>query len=80
MKCGRGDHRGIVKIEPCGYQGDLDMETLVCTRGRGFPLARIASRLHCPNCGEQGVKVLFDVPGSPMPVWIPQPPFERRRA
>jgi hypothetical protein len=33
-----------------------------------------------PNCGEQGVKVLFDVPGSPIPVWIPQSPFERRWA
>jgi hypothetical protein len=29
MRCGRGDHRGIVKTEPCNYQGALDMETLV---------------------------------------------------
>jgi hypothetical protein len=78
MKCGRGDQRGIVKIDRCGYEGSLCMETLVCTRGRAFPLARLASRLRCPNCGEQGVKVLFDVPGSPIPVWIPESPYRRR--
>lgn len=77
IRCGRGDHRGIVKIDKCGYQGTLDMETLVCTRGRAFPLARLASRLKCPNCGEDSVKVLFDVPGSPIPVWVPQSPYRR---
>jgi hypothetical protein len=29
----------------------LDLETLVCTRGRDFPITRIAQRLRCPSCG-----------------------------
>jgi hypothetical protein len=77
IKCGRGDHRGIVKIDPCRFEADLSMETLVCTRGREFPLARIASRLRCPNCAEMGIHVLFDVPGSPIPVFVPQSPYRR---
>jgi hypothetical protein len=78
MKCGRGDHRGPTRIEACNYQGALDMETLVCTRGRAFPLARLASRLRCPNCGERHVHILFDVPGSAIPVFVSQSPYVRQ--
>jgi hypothetical protein len=72
VKCGRGEYRGPAKIDRCAYEGELSMETLVCTRGRDFPLARIASRLRCPNCGDIWLTVLFDVPGSPMPHFVPQ--------
>ena len=41
MRCLRGRHRGIVKIAPCEFETELSMETLVCTRGRRFPLAQI---------------------------------------
>ena len=82
MRCGRndvrGDFRGSVRYEKCGYVGALDMATLVCTRGRRFPLARLASRLRCPNCGDMNVKLLFDVPGQPIPVWIAQSQFQRQ--
>jgi hypothetical protein len=37
MKCGRGDHRGIVKIDCCDFEATLDMQTLVATRGQAFP-------------------------------------------
>ena len=63
MRCLRGNHRGIVKIEPCRFETELNMETLVCTRGRAFPLSRLARRLQCPNCGENNLELLFDVPG-----------------
>lgn len=78
LRCTRGMLRGIVKLDPCGFQADLDMQTLVCTRGRDFPLARIASRLRCPNCGHMEVQVLFDVPGSAIPVFVPQSPWRAR--
>jgi len=42
---------------------ELDMETLVCTRCRGFPLARLAERLRCPRCGCRKVAVIFEPPG-----------------
>jgi hypothetical protein len=77
VRCGRGEHRGIVKLDRCGYEAKVSMETLVCTRGRAFPLARLASRLRCPNCGETHVEVLFDVPGTAIPVFVPQSPYRR---
>ena len=33
----------------CIYRKELDMETLVWTRGRTFPLSRLESRLRCPT-------------------------------
>jgi len=33
------------------------MATLICTRGRAFPLARLAERLRCPRCGSRHVAV-----------------------
>src|SRR5476649_1724691 len=78
MRCIRGHHRGIVKIEPCGFEAALSMETLVCTRGRRFPLSLLASRLRCPNCGESRVELLFDVPGIALPVFVPQSPYRRQ--
>ena len=77
-RCARGGHRGIVKIDKCGYEGALSLETLVATHGRAFPLARLASRLRCPNCGEDRIHVLFDVPGAAIPVFVPQSPYRRR--
>jgi hypothetical protein len=35
----------------CVYQEELDLHTLVWTRGRNFPLARLESCLMCPRCG-----------------------------
>lgn len=77
IRCARGDYQGIVRIDPCGFEAALDMQTLVCTRGRAFPLARLASRLRCPNCGEMRIQVLFDVPGAAIPVYVPQSPWRR---
>lgn len=71
MRCQRGDHRGIVKIDACRYETALCLKSLVATRGRDFPLARIAARIRCPNCGDLGVMLAFDVPGSPLPVFQP---------
>jgi hypothetical protein len=60
-----------VKIDACRYETALCLKTLVATRGRDFPLARIASRIRCPDCGDLGVMLAFDVPGSPIPVFRP---------
>jgi hypothetical protein len=46
----------------CSYRKELDMETLVWTRGRGFPLSRLESRLRCPRCGSRSVVVLYQPP------------------
>ena len=76
MRCLRGHHRGIVKIDPWKFEVDLSLETLVCTRGRRFP--QLASHLQCPNCGKTNLELLFDVPGSALPVFVPQSLYRRQ--
>jgi hypothetical protein len=39
------------------YRKQLDLETLVSTRGPNFPLSRLKSRLMCPACGSRRVTV-----------------------
>jgi hypothetical protein len=46
----------------CNYRKELDMETLVWTRGRAFPLVRLESCLGCPRCGSRHVVVLCQPP------------------
>jgi len=40
----------------------LDLQTLMWTRGRDFPIARLESRMKCPACGSRKVTIMFDVP------------------
>ena len=51
-------------VQLCEWQRPLDVMTFVATRGAAFPLALVASRLRCPNCGSRKVTVLFHVPGA----------------
>jgi hypothetical protein len=46
----------------CSYRRELDMETLVWTRGRAFPLSQLDSRLRCPRCGSRYVAVFYEPP------------------
>jgi hypothetical protein len=59
---GRSDGPRSQSSRECNYRKDLDMETLVWTRGRGFPLSRLESRLRCPLCGSRNVVVLYQPP------------------
>jgi hypothetical protein len=65
MRCLDDGMDGLKHKRECGYRATLDMETLVCTRGRDFPLARIAERLRCPRCGCRRVGVMFGPPAHP---------------
>jgi hypothetical protein len=49
----------------CETSTELDLKTLVWTRGELFPLDQLASRLKCPRCGSRQVTVVFDVPNQP---------------
>jgi DNA-directed RNA polymerase subunit RPC12/RpoP len=61
-KRGRPEDAGPKSSRECVYRGELHMETLVCTRGRAFPLAQLESRLRCPRCGSRGMAVMFEPP------------------
>ena len=42
---------GRVRTE-CDTTAELDMKTLIWTRGANFPLKLLESRLRCPQCGK----------------------------
>jgi len=60
-RCAHGKRDGMKSIKECVYRAELDMETLVWTRGR-FPLSRLETRLRCPMCGSRDVRLIFTVP------------------
>lgn len=68
MRCLERGQEKIKRQRECGYRTTLDMETLVCTRGRDFPLDQLASRLRCPRCGSRYVRVVYCPPSSLMAV------------
>jgi hypothetical protein len=51
-------------MRKCVYRKQLDLETLVATRGPNFPLSRLESRLMCPSCGNRSVTVVFEPPSN----------------
>ena len=59
---GREDGTHARASRECSYRKELDMETLVWTRGRAFPLSKLDSRLRCPRCGSRTVVVLYQPP------------------
>jgi hypothetical protein len=61
-RCAFGNREGMKSVRQCSWSYDLDMLTLVATRGRDFPLAMLASRLRCPRCGSRRVVVVFMPP------------------
>jgi low affinity Fe/Cu permease len=63
---GPGTHSRHKRIAiECDTTIELDMATLVWTRGSKFPLDQLHGRLKCPNCGERRMEVHFEVPGEP---------------
>jgi hypothetical protein len=61
-RCNAGKQDGMHRHPECRYREELDMGTLVSTRGRGFPLSRLEMRLRCPMCGSRDVVLFFTVP------------------
>ena len=64
VRCAWGPRDGMKRVRECVYGGELDMATLIWTRGAAFPLARLESRLKCPRCGSRRVRLAFSVPPS----------------
>jgi hypothetical protein len=64
MRCLDDGREGMKHRKPCNHRVTLDMQTLVCTRGRDFPIARIAERLRCPRCGGRRIGVMFGPPAN----------------
>lgn len=67
LRCAAGRRQGLKSIPECLYRKALDVETLVCTRGRDLPLAWLQQRLRCPECGSRRVTVIFAAPEERLP-------------
>jgi DNA-directed RNA polymerase subunit RPC12/RpoP len=62
VRCAWGPRDGMKRVRECVYGGELDLSTLVWTRGRDFPLGMLESRMKCPRCGSRRVIVMFEPP------------------
>jgi hypothetical protein len=49
----------------CRAAYELDLQTLVWTRGERFPREELESRLRCPKCGQMRVQVVWNIPNYP---------------
>ncbi|MFJ5486927.1 hypothetical protein ACIKTA_04505 [Hansschlegelia beijingensis] len=61
-RCAHGKRDGMKSIRECHREYELEMETLVWTRGAGLPLGDLAGRLRCPACRSLKVAVAFMPP------------------
>ncbi len=64
-RCAFGDRDRMKSIRPCVYSYDLDLKTLIWTRGAAFPLSDLGTRLKCPSCGSRRVALVFHMPKEP---------------
>src|SRR5277367_3172140 len=64
MRCANGYREETRSMRRCVYRRQLDLETLVVTRGPNFPLSRLEGRLMCPACGSRQVTVVFEPPSN----------------
>lgn len=62
MRCLDDGREGLKHRRRCDLRLELDVETLCATRGRDFPIARLAERLRCPRCGCRQISVMFEPP------------------
>lgn len=62
VRCAWGPRDGMKRVRECVFGAELDLQTLIWTRGRDFPLTMMESRLKCPRCGSRKVRVAFMVP------------------
>jgi hypothetical protein len=65
-RCAWGPRDGMKRVRECVYSGELDLDTLVWTKGLHFPLSRLESRMKCPRCGSRKVVLMFKIPGQPI--------------
>jgi DNA-directed RNA polymerase subunit RPC12/RpoP len=61
-RCAWGKREAMKTVRACIQTYQLDLRTLVWTRGRAFPLSSLESRLRCPRCGSRRIVVMFQPP------------------
>lgn len=70
-RAGKGD--AMKSVRGCTAYVEIDLETLVWTRGRDFPVARLDTRMKCARCGCRRVLVAFEPPKNSGRATVPEP-------
>jgi hypothetical protein len=60
-RCAWGRREGLKSVRACIGNAELDVASLLWTRGRDFPIAMLSSRLRCPVCGSRKVSVRISI-------------------
>ncbi len=60
--CRWGKRDGMKSIRECTASVDIDLATLVWTRGRAFEITDLGNRMKCIRCGSRRVSVLVEPP------------------
>ncbi len=63
-RCAHGKYDGGSYARECRHRAELDLATLVWTRGAAFPLSSLESRLKCPRCGSRRIVIIFEPPST----------------
>jgi hypothetical protein len=66
VRCAWGRREAMKSVRGCLGRGELDLRTLIWTRGAEFPISMLDSRLKCPLCGSRRVALIFDLPSVPV--------------
>jgi hypothetical protein len=64
-RCAFGKYDAMKTIRECVYSAELDLRTLVFTRGLSFPLSDLPARLKCPACGSRRIRLIYTAPTQP---------------
>jgi len=64
MRCAWGKREGLKSIRECQYSKELDLQTLICTRGARFPVSRLEGYLKCPRCESRRVVLIYLYPAN----------------
>jgi len=64
-RCAWGRRETMKTVRGCLGKAELDLHTLVWTRGASFPITSLENRLKCPLCGSRRVSIIFDLPKEP---------------
>ena len=63
-RCEKPRREGLKSVRPRSNKYELDVRTLLWTRGRAFPISMLSSRMRCPKCGARKVSVRISLPGA----------------
>lgn len=70
MRCAWGKRDAMKSVRECVFSTELDVMTLVCTRGRDMPITYLQQRLKCPHCGSRQVRFFMTFPSQGQPAAV----------